>query len=475
MFYSRSFMFSMADVGRQMPRPSFAESDKAYYYVVLGFVIVAGAGMVAIHHARLGRMLRGMADSPLAVSILGLSTNVTKVIVFCISAYMAAIAGILYGASVSVASTNDPYYASFTSLTLVAILALAPFAEPWYAVVAGLTAVIPAYIDGATVPSWMNVVFGIFAILIATQGGTQPAPASVRRLLDRLGGRRHDTPPVREAATTDRDITRVDTSKPGLEARGVVVRFGGLVAVHDVSLKAPVGRVTGLIGPNGAGKTTMFNACCGLNRPSEGTVHFHGEDVSRLSPAARGRRGIGRTFQMMQLCDTLTVLENVSLGREAALAGNGLLRQVASKPGEDAAVRAAAWSALESCGIAHLATLQAGELSTGQRRLVELARCIAGDFDLLLLDEPSSGLDKEETAAFADVVTRLVRERGVGILIVEHDMSLVMDVCDYLYVLDFGELLFEGEPKAVATSPIVQAAYLGTSDLDLGVDAEVTA
>jgi ABC-type branched-subunit amino acid transport system ATPase component/branched-subunit amino acid ABC-type transport system permease component len=472
MFYNRSFMFTLSSVGREMPRPSIATTDKSFYYVILAFTIVGALLIVTIHHVRLGRMLRGMADSPIAVSILGLSTNVTKVIVFCISAYLAAVGGILYGCSLTVASASDSFYASFTSLTLVAILALAPFAEPWYALVAGLTAIIPGYLTGSHVPYWMNAVFGLFAILIATRGGPQPVPKWAQARIDRVGGRKPASAASAPEADTDRQpasagaplAAQASDEGAGLEVQGLVVKFGGLVAVRGVSFTAPIGKVTGLIGPNGAGKTTVFNSCCGLNRPSAGTITFRGEDISRLSPSARGRRGLGRTFQTMQLCDTLTVSENVALGREAGLAGSHAFRQLVSTGDDDRSVKEAAAAAMELCGITRLATAQCGQLSTGQRRLVELARCVAGRFDLLLLDEPSSGLDKDETAQFAEVITRLAAEQGTGVLLVEHDMSLVMDVCKYIYVLDFGELLFEGTPAAVASSPVVQAAYLGSTE-----------
>jgi ABC-type branched-subunit amino acid transport system ATPase component len=223
-----------------------------------------------------------------------------------------------------------------------------------------------------------------------------------------------------------------------------------------------MGRITGLIGPNGAGKTTTFNACSGLNRPSAGDVLLHGKDISHLSPAARARRGIGRSFQVMQLCESLTVLENVALGREASQAGARPLSQLIASPSERRVKDSAAAEALELCGISHLARTQAGALSTGQRRLVELARCLAGPFDLLLLDEPSAGLDRDETAQFGEVLTRVISERGCGILLVEHDMSLVLRVCHHIYVLDFGVLIFDGDPETVAASAIVQAAYLGS-------------
>jgi ABC-type branched-subunit amino acid transport system ATPase component len=170
---------------------------------------------------------------------------------------------------------------------------------------------------------------------------------------------------------------------------------------------------------------------------------------------------LGRTFQVVELCDSLTVVQNVMLGREASLAGVGVRSQVLSSPSQRRDIEAAASEAIELCGIADLADQQAGALSTGQRRLVELARCLAGPFDVLLLDEPSSGLDSGETARFGDIVVQVVQDRGVGILLVEHDMDLVMRVCSEIYVLDFGELIFAGSPDEVAASPIVRAAYLG--------------
>jgi ABC-type branched-subunit amino acid transport system ATPase component len=167
----------------------------------------------------------------------------------------------------------------------------------------------------------------------------------------------------------------------------------------------------------------------------------------------------------MELCDTLSVLENVALGRECSQAGAKPLAQLAARPAEWREAQAAAWAAMDLCGIADLADRQAGALSTGQRRLVELARCLAGPFDVLLLDEPSSGLDHDETARFGALLRRVVAERGIGILLVEHDMELVMGVCDHLFVLDFGRLIFEGTPREVAGSEVVQAAYLGSDDV----------
>ncbi len=251
---------------------------------------------------------------------------------------------------------------------------------------------------------------------------------------------------------------------PGLEVVDLSVRYGGNLALDRVSLTAPVGRLTGLIGPNGAGKTTTFNVCSGLLRPAAGRVIFRGEDVSGRSPAARARRGIGRTFQRMELFNSMTVAENVALGREAGLAGSNPFRQLIGTRRTAAAVRDAVDEALEVCGIVDLASQPAGSLSTGQRRSVELARAYAGDYRLLLLDEPSAGLDSSESEHFGTILVRMVHQRGLGILLVEHDMTLVMGVCEHLIVLDFGCLIFEGTPAETRLSPIVRAAYLGADD-----------
>ena len=246
-----------------------------------------------------------------------------------------------------------------------------------------------------------------------------------------------------------------------LKLDDIVVRFGGLVAVNGVSLQVAMGQAVGLIGPNGAGKTTTFNACSGLVRATSGRITLFGNDVTRKSPGARARLGLGRTFQMMELYDRLTVRENVAMGLEAKLAGSRMLGPVMSTPAERRAVSEATDHALARCGIVHLADRRAGVLPIGQRRLVELARALAGDFKLLLLDEPSSGLDHRETAAFGDVVLSIVHEDGRGVLLVEHDMSLVRSVCEYAYVLDFGRLIEQGPTHEVLASPQVRAAYLG--------------
>jgi ABC-type branched-subunit amino acid transport system ATPase component/branched-subunit amino acid ABC-type transport system permease component len=465
--YSQSWMFGVSDLGLTMPRPSWASSDTAFYYVVLVVVVLAVGAIAAIHRGRLGRMLLGMGDSPKAVTMLGLNTSTSRLLAFCISAFIAGIAGVLQGAMLMNASATETSYSSFNSLLLLCVLALAPFRVPWYAIFAGVTYVIPGYIPGETTTYVMTALFGFFAIQVSAQGGPLAMPRRWRQAIERRFGKAHTTTeraklvePTDQAKTRLTQRHRSDTSA-GIAVTDLTVRRGGLLAVNGVSLSAPMNQITGLIGPNGAGKTTLFDACSGLVRPRAGSISLHGQDLNRRRPDARARAGLGRTFQVMELCESLSVADNVALGWEARRAGVG--RQLFATRSDMRLRNTAADEAMELCGITDLAGAQAGSLSIGQRRLVELARVLAGSFDMLLLDEPSSGLDTRETKRFAEVIKQVVRERGCGILFVEHDISLVLDVCEHIYVLDFGELIFQGSPEQVAASAEVQAAYLGAA------------
>jgi ABC-type branched-subunit amino acid transport system ATPase component len=354
-------------------------------------------------------------------------------------------------------------YPPLQSLTYFALIMIVAGEAPWYALLAAIPlTVIPSYLTSFTTSYWLQIVFGAFAILYAiTPPDRRGVPAFVRAACDRAFRRPRaegavatmHSPPPRPAS---------GMSVPSeLRAVDLDVRFGGLVAVSRVRVTAPASQITGLIGPNGAGKTTTFNVCSGLVTPTAGQVWLGDHDITRARPAARAQRGLGRTFQQMQLFDSLTVAENVALGAEATLAGSNPLRHLVARRGDARMVSIATAHALDLCELEPLAGVRAGQLSTGQRRLVELARCIAGPFGVLLLDEPSSGLDAAETERFGRILERVIEERGVGILLVEHDMSLVMKCCRYIYVLDFGELVFEGGPDEVRDSPVVRAAYLG--------------
>jgi branched-chain amino acid transport system ATP-binding protein len=231
-----------------------------------------------------------------------------------------------------------------------------------------------------------------------------------------------------------------------LEVKDLTIRFGGNVALDEAALVAEPAKVTGLIGPNGAGKTTMFNVICGLLPPHRGKVLLDGRDITRLPTHKRARLGMARTFQRLELFGLLSVHDNVRLA--AAAAGT---------PDPDDVAR----SMLERVGLAGEAGTRADQLPTGRARRVELARALASQPQVLLLDEPASGQDESETAEFSRLV-RAIADDGVAVVLVEHDMQLVMDVCDTIHVLDFGRIIAVGAPAEVPQDAAVQAAYLGT-------------
>jgi branched-chain amino acid transport system ATP-binding protein len=239
-----------------------------------------------------------------------------------------------------------------------------------------------------------------------------------------------------------------------LICRSIGVQFGGLQALHDVDLRIPPGHVSGLIGPNGAGKTTLFNVITGLQPPNAGYVALDGRDITRVRPARRAKLGVARTFQRLELFGSLTTRENIQMAAETQR----------TKLPEGASPLTEAERLIERVGLHDVADVPTDILPTGQARLVELARALATQPEILLLDEPSAGLNPEETAALGDLLIDLARQ-GIAILLVEHDMSLVMSVSRTVSVLDFGRLIACGPPEVIRADQRVQAAYLG-SDAD---------
>jgi ABC-type branched-subunit amino acid transport system ATPase component/branched-subunit amino acid ABC-type transport system permease component len=470
MFYQTNVMFGIVDTGLPMPKPHLSwihlDTDSGFYYLVLVIAVVVAVVVVALERGRLGRVLRSMSESPTALATSGTSLNVTRVLVFCISAFIAAVAGALIGMVVQ--QVNGASFDPFLSMTIMALIMLVIGGVPWNAVAAAAGIIlVPSYISSGQTSTYLQLLFGVGAVLAALGYQQGLIPQRWRAAIDRWGlkrSRRALTEPAPGPSTP-----LVGAARPlGLEIADLTVRFGGLVAVDKLSLKAGPQRITGLIGPNGAGKTTVFNACTNLVHADTGRFVLDGKDISRSGSAARARHGLGRTFQQMELCDSFTVAENVALGREAGMAGAGVRSHLVGRPGDHQKVAASVLEAMELCGIGSLSGEQAGSLSTGQRRLVELARCLAGPFGFLLLDEPSSGLDPVETRAFGEILTRVVAERGTGILLVEHDMALVMSICEEIYVMDFGTLIFTGGPEETQASEVVRAAYLGTESVAEG-------
>ena len=245
-----------------------------------------------------------------------------------------------------------------------------------------------------------------------------------------------------------------------LEVAGVEVRFGGVVALRGVDLVVDAGSVTGLIGPNGAGKTTLFNVVTGLQKPQGGRVLLDDEDIVGMAPHRRARLGIARTFQRLEIFGSLTVRENILVAAE--------IRRRWSRDGSNP--RRITESVLDQVGLREVARERCDTLPTGMARLVEVGRALATRPQVLLLDEPSSGLDEQETDDLGDLLLDLASD-GTGVLLVEHDVEMVMSVCRLIHVLDFGRILAVGKPDEIRSNREVRAAYLGTED---DPDAEVT-
>jgi len=250
-----------------------------------------------------------------------------------------------------------------------------------------------------------------------------------------------------------------------LETKGLHRFFGGLHAVDDVSIAVSQGAIKGVIGPNGAGKTTLFNLIAGTIQPHNGEVIFRDKKITALKPHAVASRGIARTFQTTKLFSHMTVLENVMMGRHCRTRC-GFISGMLNLPRtwrEDKQTKEKALSILKDLGLAEHASETASNLPFGRQRLVEFARALAMEPQLLLLDEPAAGLNIYETKELAKLIL-WIRDRGVTCLVVEHDMSLVMAICDDVVVLDQGRKIAEGPPRAVQRNPEVIRIYLGDSD-----------
>ncbi|MFD5322520.1 ABC transporter ATP-binding protein [Streptomyces sp. NPDC127092] len=243
------------------------------------------------------------------------------------------------------------------------------------------------------------------------------------------------------------------TGEPLLEARGIGVRFGGVRALDDVTVAVRPGEICGLIGPNGAGKTTLFDVVSGIRRPDRGRILLDGADITRRSPVWRARHGLRRTFQRQQLFGQLTVEDNLVVAQEWRRGGGRAVT---------AARRARAAEVLRSCGLDPLAATYAGVLPVARARMAELARALADPPRLLLLDEPASGMSAEERGQLAAVVRYVADEEGCAVLLVEHHVSFVTELCARVVVLDLGRVLAEGPADEVRADPRVRAAYLGT-------------
>ena len=251
-----------------------------------------------------------------------------------------------------------------------------------------------------------------------------------------------------------------------LSVEDLSISFGGLTALGALSFEVAEREIFALIGPNGAGKSTVFNIVSGLYRPSAGRVRFRGEDLLALAPHRIARRGIARTFQNTEVFRQLTTLDNVLIGRHALLRA-GFLRGALGLPAvwrEEAAARAGARALLARVGLADAAGVQAGSLPLGAQKRLEIARALAAEPKLLLLDEPAGGLNPTETQTLMELIRGLRDAEGLTVLVVEHDMELVMGISDRVVVLNYGRKISSGSPREIAADPAVIEAYLGSEE-----------
>ncbi len=419
MFYTTTFMFGPTTSGIAVPRPDVSigpwhmATDTGFYYVLLVFAVLSVAVIIGIQQGRMGRLLAALSDSPTALETHGTTTNVVRVLIFCISATLASLSGALLAVLFHYSVGSN--YSSFNSLILVALVVISVCGMPWYGLIAafGYT-IIPGYVTITNITVYLEIIFGFFATTYAMQRDKIPTvPRRLRELLDRWGGRRPEHGPgdARGGVDRARDAchgrrTRSPRPRPtslpvaerpegpGIEIQHLAVYFGGLHAVEDVSLSAPLGLITGLVGPNGAGKTTTFNACSGLVKPTSGRVLLHGADVTTIGPAGpltAGTRSNVPTGRAVRLADRAGERGD---GPRGIPGGQQPAHPAHEQPSRRGHHR-------QGGGRSHgvdrhrcaRPRLQAGLLPTGQRRMVELARVLAGPFSVLLLDEPSAGLD----------------------------------------------------------------------------------
>ncbi len=432
---------------RAIPRPGFLSDGSIYLAFCIAALGTLGFLVWHLRDTRLGRAMRAVRDNELAAGVAGIDVYRTKVTAFALSAILGGIGGGLFAGGFSYVSPDQFSFAE--SVVFLTMVLLGGVASPIGAVIGtGLLILIPEWLRFLkSIPGLYLAIYGAAVILIVVF-----MPDGIwgylRGRLDRF---KRAVLPTRTSAALQLSGGG-QGSETVLEVRGLSKHFGGLKAVDEVDLTIRRGGVHALIGPNGSGKTTTLNVLSGLYKATAGSTVLNGQDITGLPPHARTRAGLGRTFQNIRLWRSMTALENVMVGAErpGSPAGN-----------DPAALAERARAALAFVELEDRADEVVSSFSYGHQRAVEIARALAGDPVLLLLDEPGAGLNSSEKVELRDLLKR-ISARGLTILIIDHDMTLVSEVAQHITVLNFGRRIADGYSADVLKHPDVIAAYLGT-------------
>jgi branched-chain amino acid transport system permease protein len=433
---------------------------RGFFVLSWSVVVLAAVAILHLLDSRAGRAMRSMRSGTQMAEAMGINTLRYKIIVFVIAALLASVSGWLFAHFQR--SVNPSPFGLKMGIEYLFMTVVGGVGHVWGAITGALLTklledhlqvLLPQLIG--TSGSYETIVFGIMLVLTL-----KFLPNGLWSLVDR-----HLPKPQRlmDWASALPLSTRAKpvSGELVLDVQAVRKTFGGLVAVNDISFQIKAGQIVGLIGPNGAGKSTTFNLITGLLSLTSGQVVFRGQPISGQRSRVIASQGMSRTFQHVKMIPDMSVLENVALG--AHLRGDkGVVSAMTRlNRDEERQLFKEAQTQLERIGMGAYLHEQAGNLAMGPQRLMEIARALCGDPALLLLDEPAAGLRHKEKQALAAVLRQLQGE-GMSLLLVEHDMDLVMDVCDHLVVMEFGTLLTQGTPTEIQQSPAVRAAYLGT-------------